>query len=76
MKPVDFVQSNSTLTAGDIPNCSNLPVYKNETEIISKWTMSWRERLSALFFGVAWLTVLSPITSPPVSVWVIRERFE
>ena len=76
MEAIKFSQANSTLLYGDIPNCDDLPVYKDGIHIISKWTMSWRERLSALFFGVGWFAVLSPNTAPAVSACVIHKRFK
>lgn len=74
MKAIQFPEANTSLLAGDIPNCTDLPVFKDGEQIISKWRMSWRERLSALFFGVAFVSVLSPKTSPPLAVWVERQR--
>lgn len=73
MRPMHFSESNAQLLAGDIPNCADLPVYKDGTQILSKWKMSWRERLSALLFGVAFVSVRARETSPPIAVWVERQ---
>lgn len=72
MKAIHFPEANSKLLAGEIPDCDDLSVCKNGTEIISKWRMSWRERLSALFFGVTFVSVLARETSPPITTWVKR----
>ena len=72
MKAINFFGANSKLLAGDIPDCDDLPVCKTGTEIISKWRMSWRERMSALFFGVAFVSVLTRGASPPIVAWVKR----
>ena len=74
MKAINFSEANAQLLAGSIPDCDDLPVCKTGTEIISKWRMSWRERLSALFFGVAFVSVLARKTSPPIVSWVGRYR--
>lgn len=75
MKAINFSEANSNLMAGSIPDCEDLPVFKDGEQIISKWKMSWRERLSALFFGVAHVSVLARDTSPAIAVWVQRQAF-
>lgn len=74
MEPIEFPQMNSKLLAGDIPNCDDLPVCKDGRRIVSIWRMSWREKLSALFFGTVFVSVLAPRTSPPIAVWVQHNR--
>lgn len=76
MKPIQFPEANTQLLAGSIPNCDDLAVYKDGERIISKWKMSWGERLSALFFGVAFVSVRARKTSPPIAVWVERQAFQ
>ena len=75
MNPIKFKESNSALLAGGIPDCGDLPVFKDGHQIVSKWKMTWRERFSALFFGTAFIYVLAPDTSPPVAVSVKRNVF-
>lgn len=75
MRPIHFSESNAQLLAGDIPDCGDLTVYKAGTQIVSKWKMSWRERLSALCYGVAFVSVRARETSPPIAVWVERQAF-
>lgn len=76
MKPIPFPEANSKLLAGGIPNCDDLPVFKDGKQIVSKWRMTWRERLSALFFGRAFVYVMAAQTSPPVAVTVARQVFD
>jgi hypothetical protein len=44
--------------------------------IDSCWKLSWRERLSALIYGKAWLRVSARRTHPPVSIEVSRSIFK
>lgn len=72
MKPVTFKQSNTTLGGGPgdrfgtAEDVVDLAVYRNESEIISCWRPSLRERLVILFRGRVWLRVSTPTTHPPV----------
>ena len=75
MKSINFSEANTKLLAGEIPNCVDLPVFKDGKQIISKWKMSWRERLSALFFGIAHVSVRAQRLSPAIYVWVQRQAF-
>lgn len=52
----------------------NLRAYRDGVEVITKWRMSWRERLSALFFGAVWLRFLGQ-TIPPVALVAERNIF-
>ncbi len=76
MTPVNFPEANSQLLAAGIPNCGDLPVFKDGEQIISKWRMTWRERVSALLFGTAFVYVMAARTSPPVAVTVARTVFK
>lgn len=71
MTPEDFPEANRTLTWEGPP----LRVWTNEHYCISRWRMSWRERLSALFLGRVWLSMLSGGTQPPVSLSAERSVF-
>lgn len=79
MNPVPFKQSNKTLqppkgyTTDEI---GVLPIWTDGGQCVSCWRLSWRERLSALFFGKVWLAVMSGQTQPPVSLEVSRVYFE
>jgi len=79
MKPTKFPQANKNLLKPESmtdEECGPLEVFTNGTQCISCWKMSIRERLSALIFGRAWLSVFSGETQPPVALWVAREGFE
>lgn len=71
MEPIKFPQMNKTLGKPQgmtDEECGSLPVYSDGTYCISLWQMTWRERLSALFFGKVWLQVMSGQTQPPVAL--------
>jgi hypothetical protein len=79
MKPIPFAQSNKTL--GPPPGmtneeCGSLPIYNDGVYCVSCWQMSWRERLSALFFGKVWLHVMGGHTQPPVAIDVTKTIFK
>lgn len=75
MTPVEHRFANKTLYApvGKEEEIGTLPIYCDDEQCISCWRMSWRERLSALFFGRVWLSVLSGPTQPPVWFQTTRE---
>lgn len=78
MTPIKHQFVNKTLLApaGQEDDVLPLPVYTDNEQCISCWQMSWRERLSALFFGRVWLSVLGGSTQPPVWLWVTRKALE
>lgn len=66
----DFPEANLTLVA---PGCEDLRVQVDTNQVLSCWKMTWRERLSALFFGRVWLCIRGrPHNHPPV--WILVER--
>ena len=73
MKPIDFDEANFTLRGGPAEKygtdtaVADLPTYKGDGMQISCWGMTWRERLSALFHGKAWLRVAGE-THPPLAL--------
>lgn len=75
MTPIDHRFANKTLYApvGKEEEIGTLRVYSDEDQCISCWKMGWQERLSALFFGRVWLSVLSGPTQPPVWLMATRE---
>ena len=78
MEPIDFKQATKKLgpPAGMTEEeCGSLPVFTDGTLCISLWRMTWRERLSALYFGKIWLFVVSGQTQPPVSLMAKNEIF-
>ena len=62
----------STMTSEE---CDLLPVYCDGETCLSCWDMTFRERLSALFFGKVWLWVHSGKTQPPVAMTAARTVF-
>ena len=79
MKPIKFLQANKNLIRPSnmsSEECTSLWVYTDGIQCTSCWKMSWRERLSALFFGRVWLSVLSGDTQPPVWIGCCKSMFE
>lgn len=82
MHPVQFRHSNTTLqpngvsSSKDVGSILPLPVFTNGEQCISCWRMSWRERLSALFFGRVWVAVLSGRTQPPIYAQASKNYLE
>jgi len=79
MNPIDFDESNMTLTKPESmtdEECSSLKVWTDGEECVSCWRPSFLERLSILLFGRVWLSVLSGKTQPPVAVWGAKKAFE
>lgn len=79
MKAIGFPEANKTLAkpvSMTDEECGPLEVFSGDGQCVSCWKPGLRERLSVLFFGRVWLTVLSGETQPPVSVWAARSGFE
>jgi hypothetical protein len=82
MKPIPFKHQTKELQpsgkeySDDVLSVRPLPIFTNGEQCISCWQMSFRERLSALFFGRAWLAILSGSTQPPVVIEAAREYFK
>jgi hypothetical protein len=79
MDPIKFEQANKNLAKPQgmtDEECGSLPVFTDGMQCISLWQMTWRERLSALFFGKIWLSVYSGQTQPPVWLTAKNEIFE
>ena len=78
MEPINFKQANKNLLKPEgwtDEECGSLPVHSDGKVCVSLWQMTWRERLSALFFGKVWLFVHSGQTQPPVGLTVTKEVF-
>lgn len=73
MTPIWFPQSNGQLNPPRTPGGELRPlrVLSDGERILSCWRLSWRERLSVLLFGRAWLCV-SGRHHPPV--WLQATR--
>lgn len=53
MKPIEFPEQ-TIVWAKNQPEYRPLPAYTNETETISCWALTWRERLTLLRTGRLW----------------------
>ncbi len=70
MKPTTFPDANQVWVMPDDPD-GDLHTQNDGHQLLSCWTMSPRERLSAVLFGRVWLGVQSQ-NQPPV--WLTCER--
>ena len=78
MKPIKFHEQNYTLNKPESmtdKECQSLPCFIDGDQIISKWKMTWKERLSALFRGTVWLSVNSRLSQPPVYLTAEKSIF-
>lgn len=67
--PVKFKEANINLTRPETmtdEECRSLWVYTDGTQCISRWKLTWLQRLMVLFFGHIWLSVYSGYSQPPV----------
>ena len=79
MECVGFKEANITLKGDHITDhygqrVRNIKAFRDDDEMITKWRMSFRERLSALLFGTVWLRVLGKVP-PPVALSVKKNIF-
>jgi len=78
MNPIEFKEANKQLLKPHNmtdEECGPLHVWTNGKECMSCWRPTLRERLSILFFGKVWLSVLSGKTQPPVALWAAKQGF-
>jgi hypothetical protein len=78
MTPINFPETNRIMRGDHLTiaahQVGNLRVYQGEGQFISKWKMSWRERLHALIFGTCWLQMYC-MSFPPVSLSAQKDIF-
>jgi len=71
MVPINFPEANCEMKGDHIEiggqRVGNLRVYNGHGQFVSKWKMSWRERMHALFFGTCWLAIHT-YSFPPVAI--------
>lgn len=71
MTPINFQEANIDMKGNHLrigrDRVGNLRVYHGEQQFISKWKMSWRERLHVLLHGTCWLQ-MHCYSFPPVSL--------
>lgn len=71
MRGAEFSEATTRLLPpeGEEENVYALHVWKQQGfgVVISKWKMTWRERLHCLFYGTVWLHVAGE-THPPLTI--------
>ena len=63
MEPIKFIEMTG-IAAEHQDEYKNLPMFRDEENIISCWKMTWRERFRVLFTGVVWLYLKQYHTQP------------
>ena len=58
MEPIKFPQVNK-IWAEDQEEYLPLPTYTDDTETISCWRLTWKDRLRALLIGKLWVRQLN-----------------
>ena len=69
MQPVKFEEANKNLlkpASMTDEECASLWVFTDGQQCVSRWQLSWRDRLRVLWYGHIWLSVHSGQTQPPV----------
>lgn len=80
MKPQTFSEANVILNPPKEKSEDNigntiepLAAFTDGKQCLSCWRMTWRERVSALFFGRVWICLLTGRTQPPIWADVNRK---
>lgn len=71
MTPIEFKEQTQELQKpNDMTDkeCGPLPIFNDGGHCISKWKMTFKERLFCLFKGYVWLWVHSGKTQPPIMI--------
>lgn len=71
MKPVNFKDSNKTLTKPDSmtdEECSSLHIFNDGTYCISCWRLTFKDLIRIIFTRKVWLWIHSGKTQPPVYI--------
>jgi hypothetical protein len=79
MEPIEFKEANKELARPSSmtdEECGPLPVFVDERECISKWNMTFSERIHCLFRGFVWVRVFSRNTQPPILIQANKTVFE
>ena len=58
MTPKQFKEANVTF-AKDQPEYQPLPAFRNDSEVITCWNLTFKERFRILFKGEIWLSLLT-----------------
>lgn len=82
MKPIEFPEAIKQLQPSgkeyseNVESVKPLPVWSDGEQCVSKWRISWRERLALLFHGTLWVQLLtSKPTQPPIAFWTGKRFF-
>lgn len=82
MKPIKFDEQTVELKPNpnqleiDGLEVGTLPVFTDGDQCISRWGMTFAERLKALWYGHVWLGIHSGQSQPPVWVSVDKSVFK
>lgn len=75
MKPIPFPEAMKDLQPSgkqyseNVESVKPLPIWTDGEQCVSKWQLSWRERVAMLFRGTIWVQVLSGSSQPPIAFW-------
>jgi hypothetical protein len=79
-KPVNFKHANRFLAAPasatyskQIAGVIGMHTWTDGEQSVSRWKLTWRERLQVLCHGHVWVSVLSGSTQPPVAIETCKE---
>ena len=56
--------------------CGSLPVFTDGKECISKWKLSFKEKLHCLIHGFVQVRIMSGYTQPPIALQAEKSVFE
>jgi hypothetical protein len=79
MEPVKFKEANKNLLKPHSmtdEECASLWVFTDGQQCVSRWYLTWKDRLRILFYGHVWLAVHSGVTQPPVRLDSDRTVFQ
>lgn len=78
MKPIDFPESNVNLVkpkSMSYEECGSLPAFVDDTQYVSKWELSEKEKKHVAEHGYIWIKVLGQ-THPPISPVADADMFD
>jgi hypothetical protein len=79
MHPIFFKESNKNLLKPKNmtdEECSNLYVFTDGEICISKWKLSFMDKIRCLFHGNIWVFVFSGQTQPPIALDASKTVFK
>ena len=82
MKPVTFKHVNRVLQPSgkeysqNVTSVDPLPVWTDGEQCISRWRLSWLDRLRVMLYGHVWLATLTGANQPPVCLSAEREYLQ